>query len=204
MLHLSVLLHRKARRAVGADALRERLGVLFRKGFVFRRHLALEVEVDKALHHRHEVLRERPRLVGVELRGGPHCLARLEAPHQVLVLHHLAHGKGEAERDGERQAFRDGHHDDGDAIDEVVEHLHPVPLIVADADDDPADHRRDKGGDGSRRAEATNHDDEVVEALLQSRVLRRVLQLLQDDAPLAAAADGDDEHRARAFRDGGA
>ena len=144
---------------------------------------------------------QSPGLVCVELRGATHRLARLQAAHQVLVRHHLAHREREAERDGQGETLRDGDHDDGDGVDQVVKDQDPVPTLALGPVDDPADHGRDERGDRGADAKVTDGHHQHVETILERGRARLDDERLQDDAPLRRRADGDDHHAAGSLGD---
>ena len=163
----SVLVVRQVGVGVDANALGEQRGELV--GDVLRRDGVVLRSAQVRVSHRHPVLRERPRLVRVELRGAAHRLARLQAPHEVLIRHHLAHGEREAEGDGQGKALGDGDHDYCDGVDEVIQNLDAVPSLTLGSVDDPADHGRDERGDRGADAKVTYGHHQHVEPVLQRR-----------------------------------
>ena len=64
------------------------------RDLVRRWHLGAVVTCDVGLHHRHAVHGERARLVGADGRRVAHCLAGVEVPDQVVVLHHFLGKRG--------------------------------------------------------------------------------------------------------------
>ncbi len=79
---------------------------------------ALPPAGEEALCHRHQVLRQRARLVTANVGRAAHCLARRHVAHEVVVGLHPLNRVGEGDGDGQRQALGDSHHDDGDGVDE--------------------------------------------------------------------------------------
>jgi hypothetical protein len=113
--------------------------------------------VDEALHRGHPVGGQCPCFVRANAGGVAHRLAGVQVPDQVVVLHHLLHGVGQRQGDGQRQALGHGHHEDGDPndeeLDEVVEVRQREGLladqVVGDAE---ADEQNEHGANGHEGA----------------------------------------------------
>lgn len=142
--------------AYGLDVLR--VGEVEVGGGVSGYHFGQEVIghiLQLGIGHLHSVLCERTRLVGAYHGCRSHRLAGVHGARQRVLLHQLAHGEGEAQRDGHGQALRHGHddecHGNHDGVEQVGDEAHPSvargevgvahPEIEADAPDD------DEGGE---------------------------------------------------------
>ena len=82
-----------------------------------------------SLHDLHLVHSQCTGLVSADLVSIAHGLAALHAAHQVVLLLHLANGKGQADSYGKWQAFGDSDNDDCDAKDECVKHISDVLVV---------------------------------------------------------------------------
>jgi hypothetical protein len=79
---------------------------------------------EESLSDSHEVLCQRAGLVAADVGGPAHGLACRHVPHKVVVSLHPLHGVGQGDGDGQRQALRDGHHDDGNRVDKKSDLTH--------------------------------------------------------------------------------
>ena len=62
-------------------------------------------------------------------KAQPTCMRN--APHKVVVLHHLLDRERKRNRHGKRQALRDGHHKHGHTNDQETNVVAPVRLVPA-------------------------------------------------------------------------
>ena len=120
-----------------------------------------------------------------------------------MIAHHFTHGKRQAQSDGQGQALGNGDHDDSHGINQEVEHEHTIPALRFRALSDPSNHTDDEENDGGANAKVTDEQHETLESLLKRRIARFDDESLENDAPLRARADGDDEHLPGTLRDGG-
>ena len=84
--------HPRGIAAVDGDGPAQHVPGVAGKHAVGRRALVV-LAAHVALHHRHPVGGERARLVGADGRGVAHGLARVQVPHQVVVVHHFLQKK---------------------------------------------------------------------------------------------------------------
>mmetsp|Transcript_5223 Transcript_5223/g.8051 ORF Transcript_5223/g.8051 Transcript_5223/m.8051 type:complete len:390 (-) Transcript_5223:925-2094(-) len=81
------------------------------------------LSVEPEVLQRHDVLRQRPGLVGGDYVGGAQGLHRLQVLHKDLLLRHALSGQGQGHGHGGEQSFRDVGHDYPDGEHHVIERV---------------------------------------------------------------------------------
>ena len=141
----------------------------------------------RSAHHLHLVLRQRAGLVGADDGGRADRLAGHELPHQAVGPRHLLHGQGQRHGHAHRQAFRHGHDDDDDHVDEVVEqfaaHLQTRPAPDCGQknssvrEDDAAHEQGRKISTGGDVADLADQLGQVLQLQLQRRQSLEIVSL---------------------------
>mmetsp|Transcript_23162 Transcript_23162/g.59345 ORF Transcript_23162/g.59345 Transcript_23162/m.59345 type:complete len:417 (+) Transcript_23162:1747-2997(+) len=198
-LRLRPLLHQESR-GVGGDAVAQE-----------RVHLAGEIlphggarqmlAAQPALHHCHAVLCQRASLVGADAGGSTHGLARRQVTHKVVVLHHLAHAVGKRDGNSQRETLRHRHDDDGDGVQEHVEHLVPLGAGGRETLDlnTQKDEEHHKTGHGHREPDLGHHCRHARQLLLQGCCLCLARGERKQAPPLGARPDRKNHHAPFAF-----
>ena len=162
--------------------------------------------VTQEFLHAHAVLRKCSRLVGADNRYGPHCLAGVHLPHEVVGLEHAAHRERQRKGDAHGQPLRYGHddhrHRDHEAVEQDADDMGPRRFGetldqegLADKNDEDENRKRD-----SYFADLVRQPGQLsVQGCLFTAFDGR---LFRHAAGFGGVADGRDDHHAVSVADG--